>query len=75
MGTHLNCLAEAILMSTHNIYLTKFPKLPVILSWIIPNQQNADLYHLNHGKINAFLIHFSSLNDLRDFMRAHLLFV
>ena len=31
------------------IYLTKFPMLPVTLSWIIQNQQNADLDHLIYG--------------------------
>ena len=27
--------------------------------------------HLNYGKINVFVIQFSSLNELRDFMRAY----
>ena len=32
-----------------DIYLTKFPTLPVTPSWIIQNQQNADWDHLIYG--------------------------
>ena len=53
------------------IYLTKFPTLPVTLSWIIQNQQHGDQYHLNH----VLVIKFSCLNDLRDCRRAHSRFV